>query len=76
MRAQTVQTWIARHIAVRRRLEHICMSYLLFVMVVTTKHSLEEAARFSGLHKSRHWFRLMSYALLSQISGHYRWRKS
>ena len=24
----------------------------------------------------RHWFRLMSYALLSQISGHYRWRKS
>jgi len=53
MRAQTVQTWIARHIAVRRRLEHICMSYLLFVMVVTTKHSLEEAARFSGLHKSQ-----------------------
>jgi len=53
MRALTVQTWIARHIAVRRRLEHICMSYLLFVMVVTMKHSLEEAARFSGLHKSQ-----------------------
>jgi hypothetical protein len=29
------------------------MSYLLFLMVVTTKHSLEEAARFSGLHKSQ-----------------------
>jgi hypothetical protein len=28
-------------------------SYLLFLMVVTTKHSLEEAARFSGLHKSQ-----------------------
>jgi hypothetical protein len=24
----------------------------------------------------RHWFRLMSYALLSQISGHYCCRKS
>ena len=53
MRAQTVQTWITRHILVRRRLEHVCMSYLLFLMVVTTQHSLEEAARFAGLHKSQ-----------------------
>jgi hypothetical protein len=53
MRAQTVQTWIARHILVRLRLENVCTSYLLFLMVVTTKHSLEEAARFSGLHKSQ-----------------------
>jgi Transposase DDE domain len=53
MRAQTVQTWIAHHILVRRRLENVCTSYLLFLMVVTTKHSLEEAARFSGLHKSQ-----------------------
>src|SRR6266702_1209010 len=53
MRARTLQTWIARHILVRRRLESICTSYLLFLMVVTTKHSLEEAARFSGLHKSQ-----------------------
>lgn len=53
MRAQTVQTWITRHILVRRRLEHVCMSYLLFLMVATTRHSLEEAARFAGLHKSQ-----------------------
>jgi Transposase DDE domain len=53
MRAPTVQTWITRHILVRRRLANICTSYLLFLMVVTTKHSLEEAARFSGLHKSQ-----------------------
>src|SRR5262245_28587916 len=52
MRAQTVQTWIARHILVRLRLERVCTSYLLFLMVVTTKHSLQEAARFSGLHPS------------------------
>jgi Transposase DDE domain len=53
MRAQTVQTWIARHIVVRLRLENVCTSYLLFLMVATTKHSLEEAARFSGLQKSQ-----------------------
>ena len=48
----TLQTWITRQIAVRQRLERICTSYLLFLMVVTTKHSLQEAARFSGLHPS------------------------
>ena len=53
MRAQTVQTWIARHIVVRRRLENVCTSYLLFLMVATTKHALEEAARFAGRHKSQ-----------------------
>jgi hypothetical protein len=29
------------------------MSSLLFVMVATTRHSLEEAARFAGLHQSQ-----------------------
>src|SRR3977135_3884195 len=53
MRARTLQTWIARRIGVRRRLERICTGYLLFLMVVTTRHALEEAARFSGLHKSQ-----------------------
>jgi hypothetical protein len=53
MRARTLQTWIARRIGVRRRLERVCTSYLLFLMVVTTQHSLEEAARFSKLHKSQ-----------------------
>jgi hypothetical protein len=52
MLAGTMPTWIKRRIAVRQRLERICTSYLLFLMVVTTKHSLEEAARFSGLHTS------------------------
>ena len=53
MRAQTVQTWIARPLVVRRRLTNVCTSYLLFLMVVTRQHSLEEAARFSGRHKSQ-----------------------
>ena len=49
----TLRTWIARRIQVRQRLERICTGYLLFLMVVTTKHTLEEAARFSGWHKSQ-----------------------
>jgi len=48
MQARTLHTWIARHIAVRTRLAQVGVSYLLFLMVVTRKHSLEEAARFSG----------------------------
>src|SRR6516225_856318 len=47
-----LHTWVKRHIAVRRRLERIYTGYLLFLMVVTTKHSLKEASRFSGLHPS------------------------
>jgi Transposase DDE domain len=62
MLAGTIQTWITRRIAVRQRLERICISYLLFLMVVTTKHSLEEAARFSGLHKSLFSHLLQSHA--------------
>ena len=49
----TLRAWIARQINVRQRLERVCACYLLFLMVVTTKHTLEEAARFSGLHKSQ-----------------------
>ena len=62
MLAGTLQTWMTRHIAVRQRLERICTSYLLFLMVVTTKHSLEEAARFSRLHKSLFSKMLQSHA--------------
>lgn len=50
--AGALHTWIKRRIAVRWRLGRICTAYLLFLMVTTTKHSLKEAARFSGLHPS------------------------
>jgi Transposase DDE domain len=53
MPAYTLYTWIARHLGIRPRLERVCVSYLLFLMVTTTKHSLEEAARFSAMNKSQ-----------------------
>ena len=52
MSAGALHTWIKRHIAVRWRLRRICTAYLFFLMVAPTKHSLKEAARFSGLHPS------------------------
>jgi hypothetical protein len=62
MLAGNLPTWIKRQIAVRQRLERICTSYLLFLMVATTKHSLKEAARFSGLHPSLFSKLLQSHA--------------
>jgi hypothetical protein len=62
MRTGTLHTWIKRHIAVRQRLERMCTSYVLFLMVATTKHSLKEAARFSGLHPSLFSKLLQSHA--------------
>jgi hypothetical protein len=53
MPARTLQPGIVRRIAIRHRLERGCTSSLLFLLVVTTQPSLEEAARFSGLHKSQ-----------------------
>ena len=65
MQARTMQTWIARRMAIRQRLERVCTSYLLFLMVVTKKHSLEEAARFSGLHKAQFCKMLQSHAKIA-----------
>ena len=68
MLAGPLQTWIKRQIAVRQRLERICASYLLFLMVATTKHSLKEAARFSGLHPSLFSKLLQSHARVASTT--------
>ena len=39
-------------LSLETRLKHVCVSYLLFLMVAARKHSLEEAARFSRCNKS------------------------
>ena len=63
MQARTWQTWIARRLSIRHRLERVCTRYLLLLMVVVTKqHSLEEAARFSGLHKAQFCKLLQAHA--------------
>ena len=52
-RAQTGPTWIARPLLGRRRLENVCTSSLVFLLVVPRPQAREEAARFSGLHHSQ-----------------------
>jgi hypothetical protein len=41
------------NIGMHPRLERVCVHSLMFLMVATTKHSLEEAARFSAMNKSQ-----------------------
>lgn len=53
MPAYILYSWIARLIGMSPRLERVCVHYLMFLMVATTKHSLEEAARFSAMNKSQ-----------------------
>lgn len=45
--------WLLNRIQVNNRLKNVCIWYLLFLMVSTRKHSLDEAARFSGMNKSQ-----------------------
>ena len=60
MHPHPLQSWVGRRIAVRTRLEQVCLSYLLVLMVVTRKHSLAEASRFAGLPKSQ-FSKLLQY---------------
>jgi len=48
-----LHAWIARHLSLPIRLQQVGISSPLFLMVVTRKHALEEAARFSGCQKSQ-----------------------
>jgi hypothetical protein len=45
--------WLSQCIPMKNRFKKVCISYLLFLMLEVRKHSLKEAAQFSGLHKSQ-----------------------
>src|SRR5262245_22144848 len=59
-----VPTGLNRHMAVRQRLERLCPSSLLVLMVATTPQAREEAARFAGRHHA-----LCAPRLPSQTTG-------
>ena len=59
MQARTLQTWIVRRIAIRHRLERVCTSYLLFLMVVATKHP----------RRSRPVFRTAQISILEDVAS-------
>ncbi len=53
MRFYRLRNWTSRQINVRKRLQAVCIWYLLSLMVETRKHSLDFAASLSGLNKSQ-----------------------
>jgi len=48
-----LKKWLLNRIQIKNRLKNVCVWYLLFLMVSTRKHTIEEAARFSGINKSQ-----------------------
>ncbi len=53
MNFNILKKWLLNHIEVKSRLQGLLVCYLLFVMVSARKHSLQEAAKISGINKSQ-----------------------
>lgn len=53
MNYNNLKKWLLNRIEVNSRLENTLVSFLFFLMVSTRKHSLQEAARFSGKNTSQ-----------------------
>ena len=53
MNFTVLKNWILRRCWVNKRIKEIYLWYLLFLMTPARKHSLQEAAKFSGLNKSQ-----------------------
>ena len=53
MNFRTFENWLSSRIAVKSRLKKVCLCFVMFLMIETRKHSLQEAARFWGMNKSQ-----------------------
>jgi len=53
MNLNELKVWVGKHIKVEKRIQSICVWYLLFLMCTARKHSLQEASRFSEKNKSQ-----------------------
>ena len=53
MRFYQLRNWILENIEIKKRLQTVCLWFLLSLMVETRKHSLTFAASFSGLNKAQ-----------------------
>ncbi len=48
-----LKTWLWIRLVVPERLTNVCIGYVLFIMVSFRKHTLEQAAKHSGLNKAQ-----------------------
>jgi hypothetical protein len=53
MNLNDLKGWVRKHIQVEKRIQTICIWYLLFLMCTVRKHSFQEASRFSEKNKSQ-----------------------
>lgn len=53
MNLNDLKGWVRKHIEVEKRIQSICVWYLLFLMCTARKHTLQEASRFSEKNKSQ-----------------------
>ncbi len=53
MNFRVFENWLSSRIAVKSRLKKITLCFVMFLMIETRKHSLQEAARFWGMNKSQ-----------------------
>jgi len=65
MKFYNLKKWVSNLVAVDCRIRRVFVWYLLFIMVSTRKHSLDEAAKFSGINKSLFSNFLKNYTKLS-----------
>jgi len=53
MRFHTLKNWMLKNIDMRKRLQTVCLWFLISLMVETRKHSLTFAAELSGLDRAQ-----------------------
>ena len=53
MNFRAFENWLSSRIAVKSRLKKVCLCFVMFLMIETRKHSLQEAARFWGMKTSQ-----------------------
>ncbi len=53
MNFRIFENWLSSRIAVKSRLKKVTLCFVMFLMIETRKHSLQEAARFWGMNKSQ-----------------------
>ena len=71
MNFRILKKWLLNRIQINNRLKNVCIWYLLFLMVSTRKHSLDEAARFSGMNKSQFSRFLKNHSGLAVYNLHF-----
>jgi len=71
MNFRILKKWLLNRIQINNRLKNVCIWYLLFLMVSTRKHSLDEAARFSGMNRSQFSRFLKNHSGLAVYNLHF-----